>query len=150
MWRFATGPGFSTPASAKGRATARESFKIITFDSLAEGLGGKHEVSTGSRHNQFIDILTDEMTDPALYSWVEPTQLRVSKVLHDKLKNGPRSNHFVFDDGKEVETLTRAARLVRVRPGLAKADKLTSLKTSGRTAPRSVRMSCRPCGNGSG
>jgi Domain of unknown function (DUF4263) len=99
------------------RASEAEDFKIITFDSLAEGLAGKNQVSVGSRHNQFIDILTDEITEPGLYSWVEPTQLRVSKTLHDKLKNGPRSNHFVFDDGgKRVETLTRAAGLVRVRP----------------------------------
>jgi hypothetical protein len=97
------------------RASETDEFKIITFDSLAEGLEGKYEVSIGSRHNQFIDILTDEITNAALYSWIEPTQLRVSKALHHKLKNGPRSNHFVFDDGKKVETLTRAARLVRVR-----------------------------------
>ena len=99
------------------RAYEADDFKIITFDSLAEGLERKYEVSIGSRHNQFIDILTDEITDPGLYAWVEPTQLRVSKTLHDKLKNGPRSNHFVMgDDGKRVEVLTRAAPLVRVRP----------------------------------
>ena len=99
------------------RASETEDFKIITFDSLAEDLSGKYEVSIGSRHNQFIDILTDEITNPGPYSCVEPTQLRVSKTLHDKLKDGPRSNHFVLgDDGKSVETLTRAAPLVRVRP----------------------------------
>ena len=98
------------------RASEVEDFKIITFDSLAEDLAGKYELSVGSRHNQFIDILTDEINEPSLYSWVEPTQLRVSKALHDRLKNGPRSNHFVFVDGKGVETLTRAAGLVRIRP----------------------------------
>lgn len=98
-------------------ALETDDFKIITFDSLAEGLSEKYEVSIGSRHNQFIDILTDEITNAGLYSWVEPTQIRVSQTLHDKLKNGPRSNHFVTDiDGKTVETLTRAAPLVRVRP----------------------------------
>ncbi|MGO8955209.1 MAG: Shedu immune nuclease family protein [Rhodomicrobium sp.] len=98
------------------RASEADDFKIITFDSLVEGLEVKYEVSIASRHNQFIDILTDEITDPALYSWVEPTQLRVSKTLHDKLNNGPRSNHFVLSDGKRVEALTRAAPRVRVRP----------------------------------
>ena len=98
-------------------ASESEDFKIITFDSLAEALSGKPELSIGSRHNEFIDILTDEITSPSLYSWVEPTQLRVSKALHEKLKNGPRSNHFVSGtDGERVETLTRAASLVRVRP----------------------------------
>ena len=94
-----------------------DDFKIITFDSLVEDLEWKNELSIGSRHNQFIDILTDEIIDPALYSWVEPTQLRVSKILYDKIKDGPRSQHYVFDHkGKRVETLTRAAKLVRVRP----------------------------------
>ena len=98
------------------KASEAEDFKIISFDSLAEGIAVKHEVSIGSRHNQFIDILTDEITDPGLYSWVEPTQLRVSEALHNKLKNGPRSNHFrVGSDGQTVEALTRAAPLVRVR-----------------------------------
>jgi Domain of unknown function (DUF4263) len=97
------------------RASETDDFKIITFDSLAEGLSEKYEVSIGARHNQFIDILTDEIHDPGLYSWIEPTQLRVSKALHDKLANGPRSNHFVMENGKRVETLTRAAPLVRVR-----------------------------------
>jgi hypothetical protein len=99
------------------KASEAEDFKIITFDSLAEGLAGKYELSVGSRHNQFIDILTDEITDPGLYSWVEPTQLRVSQSLYEKLKSGPRSNHRVFDgNGSSIEAFTRAAPLVRVRP----------------------------------
>ena len=70
----------------------------------------------GSRHNQFIDILTDEITDADLYSWVDPTQLRVSETLKDKLANGPRSNHYVMgDNGERVESLTYAAPRVRVR-----------------------------------
>jgi Domain of unknown function (DUF4263) len=64
------------------RAQEREDLKIITFDSLAENLERKHEVSIGVRHNEFIDIITDEITDADLYGWVEPTQLRVSKTLH--------------------------------------------------------------------
>ena len=99
------------------KANETEDFKIITFDSLAEGLQEKYEVTIGSRHNQFIDILTDEVTAPGLFGWVEPTQLRVSKALHDKLKNGPRSNEYVGGtDGGRVEVLTRAAPLVRIRP----------------------------------
>ena len=95
------------------KATETEDFKVITFDSLAEGIPRKCDVSIGSRHNQFIDILTDEITDPGLFALVEPTQLRVSKTLHSKLKNEPRSNHFAVK--REVEALTRAASLVRVR-----------------------------------
>jgi hypothetical protein len=91
-------------------------FKIVTFDSLAEDLDGKYDLSVGSRHNEFIDILSDEIADAGLYSWVEPTQLRVGKTLYDKIKNGPRSNHYVTENGELVEALTRASGLVRVRP----------------------------------
>ncbi len=96
-------------------ASEREDFKIITFDSLAEDLSGKPEVSVGARHNEYIDILTDEITYPSLYSWMEPTQLRVSKKLHELLEKGPRSNHYVFESGQQVEAFTYAAPLVRVR-----------------------------------
>ena len=98
------------------RANETDDFKIISFDSLAEGLNGKEELTVGARHNHYIDILSDAIAEPGLYSWIEPTQLRVSKTLHEKLKSGPRSRHFVFDDGKGVEVLGRAANLVQVRP----------------------------------
>jgi hypothetical protein len=94
----------------------REDFKIITFDSLAEDIEHKHEVSVGIRRNEFIDILTDEITSSGLYAWVEPTQLSVSKKLHDKLANGPKSQHYVMDDNGRVEEAFRyASDRVRVR-----------------------------------
>jgi hypothetical protein len=98
------------------KAQERDDFKILTFDSLAEDLEHKHDVSIGVRHNEFIDILTDEITSPSLYSWVEPTQLRVSKALHEKLANGPGSNHYVMgDDGKRVEACRHASARIRIR-----------------------------------
>ena len=51
-----------------------------------------------------------------MYAWMEPTQLRVSKALQNKLSKGGY-NHFVLgDDGQRQEVLSRAASLVRVRP----------------------------------
>ncbi|MGH1464115.1 MAG: Shedu immune nuclease family protein [Cognatishimia sp.] len=97
------------------RGLERDDFKVITFDSLAEGLEQKHEVSIGARHNEYIDILTDEITSPSLYSWVEPTQLRVSKELHAKLKNGPNSNHYVMGADGPVDSLKHASVNIRVR-----------------------------------
>ena len=96
-------------------AQETDNFKIITFDNLAESLSSKHELSIGVRHNHYIDILADEITDPGLYGCVEPTQLRVGKLLHDKINYGPRSNEYVMDNGKSIEVLTRAAPLVQVR-----------------------------------
>jgi len=99
------------------KACESENFKIISFDSLAEALSQKPEVSIGIRRNEFIDILTDEITSEGLYAWVEPTQLRVSKSLLAKLKNKPTSRSFVAgSDGKLVSALARAAEKVRVRP----------------------------------
>lgn len=94
----------------------RDDFKIITFDSLAEDIENKNKLSIGVRHNEYIDILTDEITNPALYAWVEPTHLQVSEALHDKLANGPGSNCYVMENGKRVEACKHASTLVRIRP----------------------------------
>jgi len=96
------------------RAAETDDFKIMTFDSLAEGLSQKRELAVGGRHNQFIDILSDEVVDAGMYAWMEPTQLRVSKALRAKLSQGG-SNHFLFQDGQRHEVLSYVAPLVRVR-----------------------------------
>lgn len=104
------------------KAQETDDFKIITFDSLAEALTSKSELYLGIRRNQYIDILTNEVVDASLFAWVDPSQLRVSETLHDKLMNGPRSNHHRFNDGESIiEALTYAAPRVRVRSG-ASAD----------------------------
>ena len=96
------------------RASETDDFKIISFDSLLEDLDGKCPLTIGSRHNQFIDILTDEVTHVSLYAWMEPTQLRVSVALREKLRKGG-SGHYVFGPGGPEEVLSRAAVLVRTR-----------------------------------
>ena len=125
------------------RANETDDFKIISFDSLAEGLNAKEELTVGARHNHFIDILSDAITEPGLYAWMEPTQLRVSKRLHEKLKSGPRSRHFVFDDGKPVEALRRAAPLFRSVPDRPSGPSCWWRSGSGRgcrSGFRSTRM----------
>ena len=94
-----------------------DDFKVITFDSLAEALPKKYDLTIGSRHNEFIDVLTDAITDPSLYAWVEPTQLRVSRSLRDMLRDPPPSTvtHVTFVEGKMVNKLVQVAPLVRVR-----------------------------------
>jgi hypothetical protein len=96
-------------------AQERDDFKIITFDGLAEDIEHKSEVSIGVRHNEYIDILTDEITSESLYAWVDATQLRVSKSLHHALAN-TNSYHRVSDErGKWVDALKYASSRVRVR-----------------------------------
>jgi hypothetical protein len=97
-------------------AQTREDFKIIKFDSLAEGLRGKVEKMIGVRHNEFIDLMTDDVVDAHAFSLLEPSDIRVRDALWHKLKNGPRSNCFVSEGRKEVEALGWAADRVRRRP----------------------------------
>ena len=93
----------------------RDDFKIITYDSLAEDLEHKYQLSIGVRRNEFIDILTDEITNSGMYAWVEPTKLRVSERLFDRLKNGPKSNIRLVPE--RLEAHQYAADKVRVRKG---------------------------------
>jgi hypothetical protein len=68
----------------KSKILAQQSddFKIMSFDSLAEGLLGKPVMDIGIRRNEFIDLIADEVNDPAVLSYIEPTQWRISKTLH--------------------------------------------------------------------
>lgn len=91
-------------------------FKVITFDSLAEGLLYKNDLFVGSRHNEFIDVLTDDLVDPSLFGWMEPTELRVSKKLHEKIKSAPPSHHHRFLGNTITEALAHAVDRVRIRP----------------------------------
>lgn len=96
------------------KSAEAEDLKIITFDSLLEDLESKPDLSVGSRHNEFMDILTDQVTSPTMYAWIEPTQLRVSKTLHAQLKAGNSSCLKQTDEGL-VDALAYAASRVRVR-----------------------------------
>jgi hypothetical protein len=83
--------------------------------SLVEGISEKYELTFGSRHNQFI-VLTDEITNIWTYADMEPTQLRVSKALHEKLSKAGSNVFILGDDYRPQEALSRAASLVRIRP----------------------------------
>lgn len=67
-------------------AEEREDFKIITFDSLAEGLEAKSELYVGVRRNEFIDIQNDEIVDDNLFRWADPNMLTVNERLHAEVK----------------------------------------------------------------
>jgi len=67
-------------------AEERDDFKIITFDSLAEGLASKDELYVGVRRNEFIDIQNDEIVDDSLFIWADPNMLTVNERLYAKLE----------------------------------------------------------------
>lgn len=101
---------------SKIQSLETDDFKIISFDSLAEGLKSKDELSIAIRHNEYIDIVTDEITNSEMYGWIDPTQFRVSATLHDKLKNGPPSRTYRgFKNGVPIEAHQYAAENIRIR-----------------------------------
>ncbi|GAA4133942.1 Shedu anti-phage system protein SduA domain-containing protein [Aminobacter aganoensis] len=68
------------------RAEEREDFKIITFDSLAEGLSSKRELWLGVRRAEFTDLQNEEVVDNNLFIWADPHMLTVSEGLYEKLE----------------------------------------------------------------
>ncbi|WP_299653150.1 Shedu anti-phage system protein SduA domain-containing protein [uncultured Tateyamaria sp.] len=91
-------------------------FKIMSFDSLAENLNGNCALNIGVRHNEFIDVLGDEICDGQMVAWMEPTHLRVSKALHDVLKAGSVAPKQVsMQNGKRVDSWVKASETIRVR-----------------------------------
>ncbi|MFG1419354.1 Shedu anti-phage system protein SduA domain-containing protein [Xanthobacter sp. V0B-10] len=74
------------------RAEEREDFKIITFDSLAEGLSGKERLWLGVRRAEFIDLQDDEIVDDNIFIWADPHMLTVSETLHTQIKKVAAKN----------------------------------------------------------
>jgi hypothetical protein len=54
-------------------------FKILTFDSLVEGLEHKNDLYLGVRRNEYIDIRSDVFLDESIFGRVPPEQLRISR-----------------------------------------------------------------------
>ena len=66
-------------------AQEADDFKIMTFDSLLEGLKSKHELYVGARRNEFIEILSDRYVDEGIFAWMEPETLQISIKLKEAL-----------------------------------------------------------------
>lgn len=105
------------------RAEERDDFKIITFDSLAEGLSGKGELWLGVRRAEFTDLQNEEIVDDNLFIWADPHMLTVSEGLYDKLEavvatNKP-SPFRITGAGHLMGNFHPDALKVRVRPRTA-------------------------------
>lgn len=102
---------------SKISARQRDDFKIMSFDSLSEGLSGKHVMNIGVRMKEHIEIRGDEIIDPLICGIIEPSQFEINKTAFDKLTatvNGPgiRSQRTV--DGKLVNSYQYTADRIRV------------------------------------
>jgi hypothetical protein len=90
-----------------------DDFKIITYDSLVEGLNQKRGLFTAARHNDHIRILSDELVDDQIFSWVDPSQVSVNAALHAAIVAATPSNAMIWANGRSVEALGHVAPLLR-------------------------------------
>lgn len=97
------------------RAQEREDFKIVTYDSLAENIDRHYPLYIGSKRNEFIDIAGDHVLDSMIFSWMDASQLRVTRKFRENLKKGPFPWHKALLNGKTVVATRQAAKRVRVR-----------------------------------
>lgn len=101
------------------RAEEREDFKIVTFDSLAEGLSGKKRLWLGVRRAEFTDLQDSEIVDDDIFIWADPHMLTVSETLYAQIekvaaKNKPAPFH--ISGGHLASNLHPNALEVKVRP----------------------------------
>lgn len=99
-------------ALVKGFET--DDFKIITYDSLVEGLRQKCDLFAGVRFNDHIKILGNELVDDAIFGWADPTQFSVNDALHAAIVAATPSNTRRSDGtGDFVEALGFVAPKLR-------------------------------------
>lgn len=97
------------------QAQERPDFKIMSFDSLVEGLAHKHDCYIGVRHNEYVEILGDRIITAELFGWIEPTSFKVSKALREVMLSGPAEHgyvHRITDEGL-IKALPWVGDLIR-------------------------------------
>lgn len=95
------------------KAQEMDDFKIITYDSLVEGLNQKHDLFTAARRNDHIRILSDNLVECEIFGWVDPSQFSVNVALHEAIIAATPSNIRRSVNGTFVEALGHVAPLLR-------------------------------------
>jgi Domain of unknown function (DUF4263) len=96
------------------KALETDDFKIMTYDSLVEGLIQKRELFMAVRLNDHVKILSDTLVDDSVFGWADPGQFSVSDALHAAIVAATPSNGFRGDDkGGLTETLAYVAPRLR-------------------------------------
>ncbi len=75
------------------RAREADDFHIMSFDSLVESLHSKGQLYLCVRKNEHVDIISKRFIDEAVFSCMEPSQLRITDELREDIINN-RSNWF--------------------------------------------------------
>jgi hypothetical protein len=86
------------------RSLEREDFKIISFDSLIEGLRAKEELYVATRKNEYIEIHSTKFIDTTMFVWMPPETLRISRALRaDVVRNAEWfRTHVMFNLAKTL------------------------------------------------
>ncbi len=95
------------------KAQETDEFKIITYDSLVEGLSQKQGLFTAARHNDHIRILSDELAEKEMFAWIDPSQLSVNTALYAAILAAIPSNIRIMKNGRWVEALGHIAPQLR-------------------------------------
>src|SRR5690606_22957654 len=71
----------------RGLVRARQSpdFRIISYDSLIESLEAKSHLYVAARKNEYFDIVSTVYAGESLFSWVDPTYLRINDKLREEI-----------------------------------------------------------------
>jgi hypothetical protein len=82
---------FENNEQRRNLIAARESddFHILSYDSLLESLHTKYPLYVGSRHNEYIEILSEEFVGDSIFSCLQPEQLRIRRALANNIANQP-------------------------------------------------------------
>ncbi|SPF28552.1 hypothetical protein POI8812_00853 [Pontivivens insulae] len=92
-----------------------ENIKIISFDSLIEGIPLNYPLNIAVRKNEFLDIFGDTVHDGSIFSAIDPSKLRVSSAVQKRLEEGSKSpQHLVECNGEYVDAWILAAQKVRI------------------------------------
>jgi len=97
---------FEGNATRRSLIKAREAddFKIISFDSLLEALHTKSLLYLCARKNEHIDIVSNKFISEAVFSWMDPSQLRITDALrHDITANRNRWHHNRIEGGMTLD-----------------------------------------------
>jgi len=85
----------------KGLIRAREAddFHIVSYDSLAEALHTKGNLYLGVRKNEHFDIISPDFVSEHIFSWVDPSYLRITKKLRDDINSHKSTWHHHHANG---------------------------------------------------
>ena len=96
------------------RAREADDFHIISFDSLAEALHTKSPLYLCVRKNEHVEIISSKFIDDSVFSWVDPTQLKiVDELREDIIRNKSRWHYHSTKGGMMLDhSLPKLGRCV--------------------------------------